>query len=293
MLKGKIVKAAGGFFSVQDESGKEHVCRARGALKRGNKSLMVGDNVVFDPVEEDPAVDGIIEEMLPRSNRLDRPPVANLDQLAVIMSIRHPDCDWQLASRMFVLAEKEGLAAFLCLNKTDLTPAGELENLPALLCNYPYRVIYTSAVERIGLESLKENLEGQCSVLAGPSGVGKSTLLNAIQPGLTLKTGTVSDKIKRGRHTTRQAELLPLAGGGSVVDTPGFTRLDFKDIEADQLSFYFPEFEPLIGKCGFRDCRHISEPRCAVREQVGARLNPMRYDHYRYFMNELEKQEVY
>ncbi len=296
MLQGKVVKAAGGFFTVRDGHGEEYVCRARGMLKRDSKSLIVGDNVLFEPPEKEPSCsdgEGIIEKLLPRSNLLQRPRVSNVDQLAVIMSLRYPDCDWQLVSRMLVLAEKEGLFAFLCLNKTDLISKSALNEIISRLDNYPYKVIYTSAISGTGLDKLEEHLKGQCTVLAGPSGVGKSSLLNAIQPGLLLQTGTVSDKIKRGRHTTRQAELLPLHAGGSVVDTPGFTRLDFSDLDADNLADYFPEFESLRGQCGFRNCRHISERQCAVQEEIGISLNPMRYEHYQCFIGELEKQGGY
>lgn len=296
MLEGKVVKAAGGFFTVCDETGKEYICRARGMLKRDKASLMVGDRVLFKPesnANQSLAAEGLIEKLLPRDNLLKRPPVANVDQLVTVMSLKQPDCDWQLVSRLLVLAEQENIIAFLCLNKTDLVSKKELDRLIKELDHYPYTIIYTSVVSGTGLEIFKEKLCSRCSVFAGPSGVGKSSLLNAIQPGLFLKTGSVSDKIKRGRHTTRQAELLTLPGGGSVVDTPGFTRLDFFDLEQDQLAELFPEFDSLRGKCGFRNCRHISEPDCAVRREIGRTLNPMRYKHYQYFVEELSKQEAF
>lgn len=296
MLEGKVIKAAGGFFTVYDETGSEYLCRARGMLKRDKASLMVGDRILFEPGEKSSAIDyseGVIEKLLPRINCLKRPPAANVDQLVVVMSIKQPDCDWQLVSRLLVLAEQEKLSAFLCLNKTDLVAEDELRLLTGQTDPYPYPILYTSAVSGAGLDSLKERLSGQCSVFAGPSGVGKSSLLNAVQPGLSLQTGTVSDKIKRGRHTTRQAELLPLTSGGSVVDTPGFTRLDFFKLEPALLVDYFPEFEPLREHCSFRNCRHISEPECAVRREIGKTLSQMRYDHYQYFVKELSKREVY
>ncbi len=296
MLQGTVVKAAGGFFTVRDEDGREYTCRARGILKRGSESLIVGDRVQFKPgskLSSGTENDGLIEKVEPRDNCLQRPTVSNVDQLAVIMSLKHPSCDWQLVSRMLVLAERESMSAFVCLNKTDLTPEEEIREIENHIKPYPYRILYTSAVTGTGLADLKEQLKEKCSVFAGPSGVGKSTLLNAIQPGLSLKTGTVSDKIKRGRHTTRQAELLPLDFGGMVVDTPGFSRLDFSDLNSDELAFYFPEFDELTGTCGFRDCKHLTEPRCAIREEVGSSLNPMRYEHYKYFVSELDQQEVY
>lgn len=296
MLQGTVVKAAGGFFTVRDEDGQEHTCRARGILKRGRETLMVGDRVQFKPgnkISSSTRDDGLIEKIEPRDNCLQRPPVSNVDQLAVIMSLKHPSCDWQLVSRMLVLAEKENMSAFVCLNKIDLTAEEEILKIENQIKPYPYRVLYTSAVTGTGIAGLKEQLKEKCSVFAGPSGVGKSTLLNAIQPGLSLKTGTVSDKIKRGRHTTRQAELLSLDLGGMVVDTPGFTRLDFSNMSSEELAFYFPELEELAGSCGFRDCKHLTEPRCAVREEVGSSLNPMRYEHYKYFVSELDQQEAY
>jgi ribosome biogenesis GTPase / thiamine phosphate phosphatase len=230
---------------------------------------------------------------LPRANRLERPPVANVDQLVAVMSLKEPECDWQLISRILVMAEKEGLSAFVCLNKTDLVDQEELERIASECVDYPYPIVYTSASRCSGLDDLKLLLKGSCSVFAGPSGVGKSSLLNAIQPGLLLKTGLLSDKIKRGKHTTRQATLLPLHFGGSVVDTPGFSRLDFSQIEADHLADFFPEFAALRSQCPFRDCRHLREPDCAVRREIGKSLSPLRYDHYKYFFAELSREEVF
>jgi ribosome biogenesis GTPase / thiamine phosphate phosphatase len=299
--QGTIIRAAGGFFSVYHEAGETYQCRARGNLKRNNQSLMVGDRVLFMPplkptvkVRAEAGNEGMIEELLPRKNCLNRPAVANVDQLAVIMSLKQPSYDWQLASRLLVLAEKEGLEALLCLNKADLVEADPLNEIEKKLKPFPYRILFSSALSGLGLKSLAEKLTGKCSVFAGPSGAGKSSLLNALQPGLTLKTGVVSDKIKRGRHTTRQAELLPLAFGGSVVDTPGFTRLELTDLKPEDLAALFPEFVAYSGECAFRDCRHLSEPHCAIRQHLGEMINPLRYEHYSYFMDELSKiKEVY
>jgi len=296
LLEGKIVKAAGGFFTVRNRQGEDFVCRARGMLKRGSSDLMVGDRVVFEPAPVHPGSDGgdgIIEKLLPRSNQLYRPPVANVDQLIIVMAIKEPECDWQLVSRMLVLAEKENLKINISLNKADLAGSGQIASLKEKLNPFPYPFFFTSAREETGIEHLRKILNENCSVFAGPSGVGKSSLLNALQPGLALQTGLVSDKIKRGKHTTRQAELLALKSGGSVVDTPGFTRLEFSDIKPAELSFYFPEFQPLLGQCSFRDCAHLSEPGCAVLSEVGASVNPMRYEHYKYFSEELSRQEGY
>ncbi len=292
MQQGKVIKAAGGFFTVRDQAGSEYLCRARGSLKKGRQSLIVGDEVMFKPFKE-PAGnedgEGIVEKVFPRANFLPRPPVANVDQVVVVMSLKKPGCDWQMISRVGVLAERENLPALVCLNKTDLIPPVELEQIKVLTEPYPYPVVYTSALSGNGTADLEKYLAGCCSVLAGPSGVGKSTLLNFIQPGLSLQTGTVSEKIGRGKHTTRQAALLPLDNGGSVVDTPGFSRLDFKNLEPEQLAGCFPELEAIRGRCGFRNCLHLNEPNCAVPEELGQTINPMRYEHYKFFMHELSQ----
>ena len=296
MRQGKIFKAAGGFFSVHSDVGNVFVCRARGLLKRNRQTLLVGDEVVFQPVREpdyESVGEGVIEKVLPRKNNLRRPAVVNVDQLAVVFSLKNPPCDWQLASRLAVLAEQEGIPVFFCFNKTDLMTEGELKRNDSLLEFSPYCYIRTSALTGEGVIDLKNKLAGRCSVFAGPSGAGKSSLLNAVQPGLALQTGSVSERIGRGRHTTRSAELLILDNGGMVADTPGFTRLEFGSLRAEDLARYFPEFSDLHRQCAFRDCRHLDEPDCAVREEVGKRVNPLRYEHYRFFMEELDRQEVY
>ncbi len=298
MLEGTVIKAAGGFFTVRHGSGTNFVCRARGNLKRGRSSVIVGDLVRFQPEHpadpktsgpagESPAARGVIEEKLPRRTELSRPQVANIDQLIVVMSLKDPPCDWQQTSRMFVLAESESMDALLCLNKLDLITEAELEQVKEQAGFYPYPVFYTSALTGTGIDELKVKLARSCSVMAGPSGVGKSSLLNAIQPGLALQTGSVSDKIRRGRHTTRQAELMPLESGGMVVDTPGFSRLELTGIDKGELSSYFPELEQLRSGCAFRNCLHLQEPGCAVRQEVGVSINPERYRHYKYFMAEI------
>ena len=298
MQQGRIVRAAGGFFSLIAEDGLTYTCRARGNLKRGKGGLMVGDLVLFEaqPLKKGSSNgEGVIEKLLPRKNSLTRPAVANVDQLIVVMAFKEPECDWQLVSRLFVCAEREELQGLLCLNKIDLfaSPGEKPDHFAKLLERFPYPSLFTSAKRGMGMESLAEALQGKCSVFAGPSGVGKSSLLNAIQPGLSLQTRAVSDKIKRGRHTTRQAELLNLHQGGAVVDTPGFSRLDFADIDPGELPHYFPEFEHLLGQCAFRNCSHTSEPDCAVIKEVGYSINPMRYEHYLYFLEELNQEEVY
>lgn len=280
-----IIRGAAGFYTVRDEAGREYTCRARGKLRRQRgdlEALLVGDRVFFDPEAE------VVEEVRPRTNCLLRPPVANVDQAVLVVSVKEPEPDWVLVARQLVAAESAGITALICLNKADLASAAELEALEHCVRAWPYRAFTTSALHGRGLAELREALSGCCSVLAGPSGVGKSTLLNALQPGLGRATGAVSGRIKRGRHTTRTAELMPLPGGGLAIDTPGFSRLELHELCPEALADCFPEMSPFRPECRFRNCRHLLEPACAVRRAVDeGKIDPVRYAHYRLFLEEL------
>ncbi len=294
MLKGKIYKAVGGYFYVRDESGVDYSCLARGKLKKNGSPLLVGDYVLFVPGEKrdgEPGSQGTIEERLPRRNVLYRPTVANLDQLVIVMAIIEPPCDWQLVSRMLVMAEIKDISSVICLNKTDLLTKEELKASEIMVERLPYNVIHTSIFTGEGIDTLKQVLSNKCSVFAGPSGVGKSSLLNKVESSLLLTEGELSSRIKRGKHTTRLAELLMLENGGSVVDTPGFTKLDLSGIEPRHLSCYFPDFRDFENKCEFRNCLHLAEPGCIVKKELGNSINPWRYDHYVMIYEELNRQE--
>ncbi len=296
-----MIRIAGGYFSVRDAEGHMYLCRARGRLKQGPVDILVGDRVVFRQAGETGEVkrtgagragSWIIEKLLPRRTALVRPPVANIDHLVLVMALRDPEPDWQLAGRILVLAELENLKVLCCLNKTDLATAGELESFSRLLEPFPYDLIWSSAKTGDGIAQLGERLQGKSTVFAGPSGAGKSSLLNAVQPRFSLKTGMVSGKIGRGRHTTRHAELLPLGAGGFVVDTPGFTRVSLRGLAPERLGDLFPEFAAFAGGCSFRDCSHTHEPGCAVRNALSAgAINSLRYEQYRLFLQELTGKE--
>lgn len=270
-------------------------------MKRLDDEILVGDRVVFQPAgarEQEKRRGGgeagswIIEELLPRETVLTRPPVANVEQLVLVLSLREPEPDWQLAGRVLIMAGRENIDVFLCLNKIDLVSEAELDSYSRLLEQFPYTLIWSSAKTGAGIARLDEKLQGRSSAFAGPSGAGKSSLLNAVQPGLSLKTGAVSGKIGRGRHTTRHAELLRINLGGFVVDTPGFSRVSLSGLAPGQLGDLFPEFNDHVGRCSFRDCNHIHEPGCAVREAVSAgAINSCRYEHYRLFWQELTDKE--
>ncbi len=296
-----MARIAGGFFAVRDAEGRNYLCRARGRLKQGRDGILVGDRVLFRPVASDAEQKGhrggdagtwIIEDLLPREKALSRPPVANIEQLVLVMALREPAPDWQLADRILVLAGRENLSVLCCLNKIDLVAGADKETISRMLEPFYYDLIWTSAKTGAGIEQLREKLQGRSSVFAGPSGAGKSSLLNAVQPGLSLKTGAVSGKIGRGRHTTRHAELLPLRPDGLVVDTPGFSRVSFTGLAPERLGALFPDFAGHASRCSFRNCNHVHEPGCAVREAVSSgEINPRRYEHYRLFWQELTDKE--
>lgn len=234
----------------------------------------------------------MIETLLPRRTILLRPPVANIEQMVLVLALKEPAPDWLLAGRILLQGEREKLKLLCCLNKIDLANAAERETAAGMLSPFPYPLLWCSAKDGAGIAQLKEKLKGRFSVFAGPSGVGKSSLMNAVQPGFGLKTGRVSQKIGRGRHVTRHVELLALSGGGLVVDTPGFSRLSLGGLEPERLGDFFPEFAPHREGCSFRNCNHIHEPGCAVREAVSAELiNRCRYRQYRLFWQELTDKE--
>jgi len=292
---GTLLRMAGGFGDVLTEEGGEVRCRIRGKFKQNEESLLVGDRVRISLLD---SYEGVIEEILPRRNRIFRPSVANLDQMVAVMSAREPFPDWILLSRQLVQAERCGIGSLICVNKVDLLHPEEKEGLQAELELLPYRYLFITALSGKGISTLENKFKNNTSVLAGPSGVGKSTLLNAIQPGLKLETAEVSPRINRGKHTTRLVELFKLDTGGLVVDTPGFSKLkvlfnpaniNYEDL---RLAEYFPEIKDLSQNCKFRDCLHQNEPGCMVKEAAEKGLISMRrYGHYLQFLKEIRREQ--
>lgn len=288
MLDGRIIRSRSNYFTVLTAEG-ELECQPRGRFRQEQMRLLTGDLVKVTPTAPDR---GVIEAVLPRKTELIRPPVANIDQAIIVFTLEQPPLNLPLVDRFLVLAEAHHLSILLVLNKIDLVEPAEVEEIRGLYRGTGYPFFPVSALDGRGIEELKEELASRASVLAGQSGVGKSSLLNAIQPGLALRTGAVSEKIKRGRHTTRHVELLLLANGGLVADTPGFSRLDLDFLAKEELSHYFPDFRPYLTQCRFADCLHQEEPRCAVREAVEAgEIAPRRYEHYLQFLQEIREWE--
>lgn len=278
MPTAQVIKMYNGFYYLQ-VAGQEELlsCRLRGRIKRNKGAVVTGDYVEYQMLEDGT---GVIESCLPRRTLLKRPAVANIDQVLITFAARQPDLNQLLLNRFLVLAEWSGIPEIvICINKCDL-----LEEKADFLQDYVqagYKLLMVSAQEGQGIQELKNLLTGRVTVFAGPSGVGKSSLLNAVDSNLELATGKISDKIKRGKHTTRAACLLPLPEGGTVVDTPGFSAAELENIDKAQLAHYFPEFRPYIEKCYYNTCTHSHEPDCAVKEAVEAgAICQTRYEAY-------------
>lgn len=292
MPEGMIYKALSGYYYVVDDEGREVQCRARGIFKKRGESPLVGDRVRFAATENG---EGTVDEILPRTTALVRPPVANADMAVLVFSVVRPELNLQLLDKFLVHTEHAGLDALIVLTKTDAAEESDeweriradIESARALYTAIGYETIATSSKRGDGIGELRERLVGHISVFAGQSGVGKSSLLNALVPGLRLETSEISEKLGRGRHTTRHVELVRLGGGGYVADTPGFSQLDFAELGIEQIGDCFREFRELAPGCKFRGCTHLHEPGCAVRAaKESGEIAPSRYDHYVGFMAE-------
>lgn len=292
-MQGRIIKGVGGFYYVDIPEKGLYACRARGIFRKENKKPLVGD-VVRIRVLDEKDKEGSLEEILPRKNQLVRPAVANVDQVALIFAVNEPKPNYRLLDRFLVMAHRAGIPACLCFNKKDLAEPEELEALGEMYraCGCP--VVFTSVQTGEGVKQLDELLEGKITAVAGVSGVGKSSLANLLQQEVQMETGTVSEKLRRGRHTTRHCQLLPIREGTYLADTPGFGSLYLETMEKEELKQYFPEFEPYEGGCRFQGCVHMTEPGCAVRHALReGKISPSRYESYWDLFQEIKDKRRY
>ncbi|MBU5335196.1 ribosome small subunit-dependent GTPase A [Intestinibacter bartlettii] len=289
MIEGRIIKGIGGFYYVDTESGL-YECRARGIFRKNKITPLVGDFVKISIVDEENKK-GVVEEIAERETELVRPPIANVNKALIVFAVKNPTPHLSLLDRFIVLAERENLEIVIILTKIDLDDDNTFEKIKSIYEPCGYKVIGVSNLEKKNIDKVKEELKDNTVVFAGPSGVGKSSLLNEIDSNFQLKTGDVSDKIKRGKHTTRHAELFELEFGGMVADTPGFSSLTLDDIEDIDLKDYFIEFEDFNDECKFGSrCIHQNEPRCAVKEAVeNGDIPKERYDSYIQLLNEIRQ----
>lgn len=292
-MQGKIIKGIAGFYYVQARDACVYECRAKGIFRKDRIKPLVGDNVeitVLDGAE----FTGNIDEILPRKNALIRPAVANIDQALVIFAAAKPKPNLNLLDRFLVAMEKQAVKTVICFNKTDLCPEDECVRLGEMYAGSGCRVLFSSASEETGLAELKSVLKGKTTAVAGPSGVGKSSLVNLVSPHAEMETGEISRKIDRGRHTTRHSELLCIDEDTYICDTPGFTSLAVWDMEKEELRDYFPEFEPYAGQCRFLGCTHTHEPDCAVKAALQrGEISENRYGNYLEIYRELKEKKRY
>ena len=281
-MEGKIIKGIGGFYYVKT---KEEVieCKARGKFRHKDMKPMVGDNVIINVSNGK----GVIEDILERSSELIRPTVANVTQAFVVFAIKNPDINFDILNRFLILCEHNNIKSIVCLNKEDLATNEEKEEVKKKINDIGYDVLFINAKKAIGIELLKERLESEVTVLCGPSGAGKSTLINTLIDRSHMETGAVSDKIGRGKHTTRHSELIEIENG-YLVDSPGFSNIDISFIDKDELRYCFPEFEEYNHNCKFRGCLHNKEPQCAVKAAAHeGKINEYRYSFYIRILEEL------
>ncbi|CAM3415135.1 ribosome small subunit-dependent GTPase A [Cytobacillus oceanisediminis] len=287
MPEGKIIKALSGFYYVL--SGDETIqCRGRGVFRKNKVNPLVGDEVVFQAENN---TEGYILEVKDRKNELIRPPIANVDQAILVFSAVEPGFSTTLLDRFLVLVEYNHIKPIICITKIDLTNQEEYKQIQQYAADYRqagYDVLLASSETEEGVKDLMPYLEGEISVFAGQSGVGKSSLLNVLRPDLELKTNDISSHLGRGKHTTRHVELIEV-GKGLVADTPGFSSLDFTDIEMEELNFCFPEIQAKSEECKFRGCLHMAEPKCAVKTaSENGEIPSYRYEHYKTFLQEIK-----
>lgn len=301
-MTGKIIKGIAGFYYIYISSADENVCtpyegvyecKAKGIFRNEGVKPLVGDNVEIEILDE-ANKKGNIVKILERKNSLIRPAVANVDQALVIFAAAKPTPNLNLLDRFLISMEMSKVESIICFNKTDVADEDYVNHLRDIYFSCGYKVICTSTVDGSGVEQLKSMLKGKTTVLAGPSGVGKSSMTNAIIPEACMQTGGISKKIERGKHTTRHSELFTIQKDTFLFDTPGFSSLYVNNLEKEDLMWYFSEFDKFNDKCRFQGCVHINEPDCAVKDALREGLiSKSRYDNYLLIYDELKNKKKY
>lgn len=290
-MKGKIIKGIAGFYYVWCEDDHLYECKAKGGFRKTGIKPLVGDNVILQVLDTDNCL-GNIEEILPRSNELIRPAVANVDQAMVIFAMANPMPNLNLLDRFLLTMEWQNVETVICFSKQDMVSQEEEEKYQQIYEKCANQVLMISNTENTGIEAVRECLQGKTTVLAGPSGVGKSSLVNLIFPQAESQTGEISEKIGRGRHTTRHSELFYLGNQTFLFDTPGFSSLRPPEVEKEQLHHYFTEFLPYEGQCRYQGCSHIHEPGCVIQDALArGEICKSRYDNYIQIYKELSELE--
>lgn len=292
-MTGKILKGIAGFYYVHTADENLYECKAKGIFRNRNVKPLVGDDVEISILDE-AEKKGNIDEILPRKNDLIRPAVANVDQALVLFSITSPEPNLNLLDRFLVMMEVQQVPVKICFNKIDLTGDEKMQEYQDIYEAAGYPVYFTSTYENEGIEEIRELVKGKTTVLAGPSGVGKSSLTNLLYPQAEMETGCISRKIQRGKHTTRHSELFSIGPDTYMMDTPGFSSMYIGDMECNVLKDYFPEFSPYEEDCRFLGCVHIGEKVCGIKNAVeDGKISRSRYENYRLLYQELKEKRRY
>ena len=293
-MQGKIIKGIAGFYYVYaEETDTIYECKAKGIFRNRKVKPLVGDMVAIEVLDAAQAT-GSITEILPRKNELIRPASANVDQAMVIFAATNPEPNFHLLDRFLVMMAMEEIPVVICFNKADLGDGAMEEEYKKIYEGAGYEVHFISARTDLGMDQVRELLRGRTTVLAGPSGVGKSSLTNRIQPEASMETGGISRKIERGKHTTRHSELFFVEKDTYMMDTPGFSSMYTPEIEASELKEFFPEFAEFEDECRFLGCVHIGERVCGVKEAVKeGKISLSRYENYRLIYEELKQKRRY
>lgn len=294
MITGKIIKGIAGFYYVYvEESSNIYECKAKGIFRNKKIKPLVGDNVEIEILNEEDK-QGNIVRIFERNNSLIRPAVANVDQVVVLFALAEPEPHLNLLDRFLVMMERQHVPAKICFNKSDLVDEERKQAFKETYESAGYEVFFMSVKENFGLDEVHKMLQGKTTVLAGPSGVGKSSFLNAMVPNADMETGSVSEKIKRGRHTTRHSEFFYLEPETFLLDTPGFSSIYTDDILPEEMELYFPEFDKFRGECRFVGCVHIAGKECGIRRAVKEGfISRSRYENYKLMYQESKEKKRY
>lgn len=292
-MQGKIIRGIAGFYYIHVPEIGILECKAKGIFRKNKLKPLVGDFVEVSILDEENKK-GNIDEVLERKNELIRPAVANIDQALVIFAIKKPEPNLNLLDRFLIMMEQKDIPCVLVFNKSDLATEEEKETLRAIYQNSGCKILFISAKQNQGIEEIRNVLEGKTSTVAGPSGVGKSSLINQLQSGISMETGSISEKIERGKHTTRHTEFIPIGGDTFIMDTPGFSSLAVFDMEKEELEQFYPEFDDYRDTCRFNGCSHTHEPGCSVKEAIEeGKISKERYENYRLIYEELKNRKKY
>ena len=286
-LKGKIIRGVGGVYYVHIDGRGLYACRARGIFRKLGIKPLPGDDVLMD-ITDKKDMEGSITQILPRKNTIIRPAAVNVDQAMIIFAFTKPEANLNLLDRFLILMGQQDVDVIICFNKTDLAGKEAVDRIRKIYEGSGCKLLFVSVRNEEGLEEVRKQLHGKTTLMAGPSGVGKSSITNALYPEACMQTGGLSEKTSRGRHTTRHTELFAIGDNTYIMDTPGFSSMYVFDMEKEELKYYYPEYDKYMNSCRFSGCNHMDEPGCAVKDAVeGGQISKTRYDNYRQIYEEI------